>query len=148
MNIMKINWGHKILIVYLLFVGGIGFLAIISSQQKFDLVLKDYYGAELKYQEVIDASARAKQLTGGIKLLVNNKTLIIQFPETFKDKEVIGVAHLYFAADQNKDFTQNINGANAKVSIPLLQNMKGNYTLKLDLVKEGVSYYYEQKIFL
>jgi hypothetical protein len=145
---MKINWGHKIVIVYLLFVGGIVFLAIISSQQKFDLVQKDYYGAELKYQEVIDASARAQKQIGGIKLLVNDKTLTIQLPDTFKDKEVVGVAHLYFAADENKDLSQNIKCANAKVTIPLLQNMKGNYTLKLEVMKEGIFYYYEQKIFL
>ena len=43
---MKINWGHSIIIVYALFVGGILLLALRSSQQKFDLVKSDYYGAE------------------------------------------------------------------------------------------------------
>jgi hypothetical protein len=145
---MKMNWGHKIVIVYLLFVGGIVFLAIISSQQKFDLVQKDYYGAELKYQEVIDASVRAQKQIGGIKLLVNDKTLTIQLPDTFKDKEVVGVAHLYFAADENKDIIKTFKCSDALLTLPIMPTMKGNYTLKLDLVKEGVSFYYEQKIFL
>jgi hypothetical protein len=145
---MKINWGHKILIVYLLFVGGIVFLAIISLQQKFDLVQKDYYGAELKYQEVIDASVRAHRQIGGIQLWVKEGTLAIQLPDAFKGEKVIGVANLYFAADENKDLSQKVAFSNAQVSLPLKQNMKGNYTLKLEVVKDGISYYYEQKFFL
>ena len=145
---MKINWGHKILIVYLLFVGGIVFLAIISLRQKFDLVQKDYYGAELKYQEVIDASVRAHRQIGGIQLWVKEGTLAIQLPDAFKGEKVIGVANLYFAADENKDLSQKVAFSNAQVSLPLKQNMKGNYTLKLEVVKDGISYYYEQKFFL
>ena len=38
---MKINWGHSIIIVYAIFVGGILLLALRSSQQKFDLVKSD-----------------------------------------------------------------------------------------------------------
>jgi hypothetical protein len=145
---MKINWCHKILIVYLLFVGGIVFLAIISLRQKFDLVQKDYYGAELKYQEVIDASVRAHRQIGGIQLWVKEGTLAIQLPDAFKGEKVIGVANLYFAADENKDLSQKVAFSNAQVSLPLKQNMKGNYTLKLEVVKDGISYYYEQKFFL
>ena len=145
---MKINWDHKILIVYLLFVGGIVFLAIISLRQKFDLVQKDYYGAELKYQEVIDASVRAHRQIGGIQLWVKEGTLAIQLPDAFKGEKVIGVANLYFAADENKDLSQKVAFSNAQVSLPLKQNMKGNYTLKLEVVKDGISYYYEQKFFL
>ena len=34
------------------------------------------------------------------------------------------------------------------LNVELLSNTKGNYTLKLDLEKGGVTYYYEQKLFL
>jgi hypothetical protein len=117
-------------------------------QQKFDLVQKDYYGAELKYQEVIDASVRAHRQIGGIQLWVKEGTLAIQLPDAFKGEKVIGVANLYFAADENKDLSQKVAFSNAQVSLPLKQNMKGNYTLKLEVVKDGISYYYEQKFFL
>lgn len=145
---MKINWGHKILFVYLLFVGGIVFLAILSSQQKFDLVQKDYYGAELKYQQVIDASSRAQQQIGDIQIAVKDKNIFIQLPAAFKGKKIKGVAYLYFAADEQKDIKQSFNCSNASVIVPLNTKTKGNYTLKLDVMEAGVSYYFEQKIFL
>ena len=52
--IMKLSWGHKIAATYLVFVAGMVFLVFKANNEKFDLVTKDYYGAELKYQEVID----------------------------------------------------------------------------------------------
>ena len=66
---MKLNWGHGIIIVYVIFVGGILLLSFKSAQQKFDLVQTDYYGAELKYQEVIEASKRAKAIGGELQLV-------------------------------------------------------------------------------
>ena len=40
------NWGYRILTVYLLFVGGIVTLAVLSFQQTLDLETEDYYEAE------------------------------------------------------------------------------------------------------
>ena len=91
---MKFNWGHKILIVYLIFICGILLLAFKSSQQKFDLVQQDYYGAELKYQEVIDATKHASELGADLGVLVRGSYLQITLPPTFKKSETNGVAHL------------------------------------------------------
>jgi len=77
---MKINWGYRIFIVYALFVIGILVLSYKSSQQKFDLVQQDYYGAELKYQTVIDAASRANALRGELKLTLKESKLLIQLP--------------------------------------------------------------------
>ena len=74
---MKINWGYRIFIVYFLFVIGILTLSYKSSQQKFDLVQQDYYGAELKYQTVIDASRRANALGGELELTLKDNKLNI-----------------------------------------------------------------------
>ena len=47
---MKLNWGYKIAIFYILFVVGIVFLVFKASNQKVDLVTADYYGEEVRYQ--------------------------------------------------------------------------------------------------
>ena len=44
------NWGYKIILVYVLFVAGIVFLVVRSSMENTDLVTSDYYEKELKYQ--------------------------------------------------------------------------------------------------
>ena len=145
---MKLSWGYKIMLVYLFFVAGIVFLAIKSSMQKFELVQPDYYADELKYQSVIDATVRAKNIGGEIVLQQEAGKLIVRLPAFFATSKVIGKAHLYFAADIQKDIVKEFQPSNGVFAIETVSTSKGNYTLKLDLVKDGVSYYYEQKIFL
>ena len=145
---MKFNWGHKILMVYLIFVCGILLLAFKSSQQKFDLVQQDYYGAELKYQSVINATKHASELGADLGVLVRGSYLQITLPPTFKKSETNGIAHLYCIADEKGDMTKQIKSMNGEFALEMLTTMKGNYTLKLTIQHEGVDYYFEKKIML
>ena len=144
---MKFNWGYKILLVYGLFVAGIMFLVYKSNQQKFDLVQKDYYADELKYQNVIDASKKAKDLGGELKTIKKGGHLIVELPAGFHQSTVKGTAHLYFAADEKKDITKDFFTASGEFDMELLTMMSGAYTLKLNVEMNGGQYYYEQKIF-
>jgi hypothetical protein len=144
---MKFNWGYKILMVYGLFVVGMLFLVFKSTQQKYDLVQKDYYADELKYQQVINASAKAKALGGELKTERRGGHLIIALPAAFHQATVKGKAHLYYAADDKRDISKEFVTVNGEFDMELLTIMSGSYTLKLELEMEGVAYYYEQKLF-
>lgn len=144
---MKFNWGYKIIFVYALFIVGIMFLVYKSSQQKFDLVQNDYYADELKYQDVINASQKAKDLGGQLKTIRKGGYLIVVLPDGFKSDNVKGKAHLYYAANEKRDITKEVSTSNGEFSMELLTIMSGAYTLKLDLEMNGNMYYYEQKIF-
>ena len=143
---MKINWGHKILIVYGLFVIGILTLAYKSSQQKFDLVQEDYYGAELKYQSVIEATKRANDSGGELTITQANGKLYIQLPALFDKEQMDAEAHLYCVADAKNDRVKKIKINNGRFEMELLSTNKGNYTLKLSLENKGLAYYFEQKV--
>ena len=145
---MKIHWGYKITIVYLFFVVGMVVLVIKSTMQKFELVQPDYYADELKYQTVIDASQRAKNFQVELNVQKQTGKLNIMLPKEFSNKRVTGKAHLYYAADIQKDIVKKFETNNGTFTIETFSTTKGNYTLKLEVMKEGVSYYYEQKIFL
>jgi len=145
---MKIHWGYKIMIVYLFFVVGMVVLVIKSTMQKFELVQPDYYADELKYQTVIDASQRAKNFQVELNVQKQAGKLNIMLPKEFSNKKVTGKAHLYYAADIQKDIVKKFDTNNGTFTIETFSTTKGNYTLKLEVMKEGVSYYYEQKIFL
>ena len=145
---MKIHWGYKIMIVYSFFVVGMLFLVIKSTMQKFELVQPDYYADELKYQTVIDASQRAKNFQVELNVQRQAGKLNIMLPKEFSNKKVTGKAHLYYAADIQKDIVKKFDTNNGTFTIETFSTTKGNYTLKLEVMKEGVSYYYEQKIFL
>jgi len=145
---MKLNWGHKILIVYLIFVGGILLLAFKSSQQKFDLVQKDYYGAELKYQDVINATKHATELGTDFNAVQRGGFLHITLPESLQKLETLGEVQLYCIADEKGDMKKQVKTSNGVIDVELLATMKGNYTLKLTVQQKGVDYYFEKKIML
>ena len=140
------NWGHKIGLLYTAFVVGMLFMAYKSSQQKFDLVQTDYYAAELKYQEVIDASERSKALGGNLIVKFEKDSVKILLPVLFNGSKVKGKLHLYYPADKQQDQNFDFETINASAAFKIGQYKKGNYTIKLGLIKSGVAYYYEQKI--
>ena len=144
---MKFNWVNKILLMYALFVLGIMFIVYKSNQQKFDLVQKDYYADELKFQNVINASQKAKELGGELKTIRKGGHLIVELPAGFHQTTVKGTAHLYYAADEKRDISKEFVATAGEFDMELLTMMSGAYTLKLNVEMKGEQYYYEQKIF-
>jgi nitrogen fixation protein FixH len=140
------NWGHKIALLYTAFVVGMLFMAYKSSQQKFDLVQTDYYAAELKYQEVIDASERSKALGGNLIVKFEKDSVKVLLPVLFNGLKVKGKLHLYYPADQQQDRHFDFETVNGAVAFKSLGQKKGYYKVKLDLLQSGIAYYYEQKI--
>ena len=135
------------MLVYGLFVLGMMVLVFKSTQQKYDLVQKDYYAEELKYQNVIDASQHAKNLGGELLTSRQAGHLLVTLPTGFKNANVKGSAHLYYAADENKDIAKEFETTNGLFKIELLSKMTGAYMLKLNVEMKGEQYYYEQRIF-
>ena len=145
---MKINWGHSIIIVYAIFVGGILVLAYKSSQQKFDLVQSDYYGAELKYQEVIDATQRAVNLGEALQVETKGSLLHITLPKNLQMNSSKVAIEMYCIADEQGDMKKEALVENGVFDIELLSTMKGNYTLKLLVEQNELTYYFEKKLIL
>jgi hypothetical protein len=145
---MKINWGYSIIIVYAIFVGGILLLAYKSSQQKFDLVQSDYYGAELKYQEVIDATQRTSNLAEALQVERKGSLLHVTLPKSLQTNISKVAIEMYCIADEKRDMKKEVLVENEVFDIELLSTMKGNYTLKLSVDNKGVSYYFEKKLIL
>ena len=53
-NKIKWNWGTKLVIAIILFMGFIFVLVYLSTQNTIDLVERDYYPKGLKYQNRIE----------------------------------------------------------------------------------------------
>lgn len=142
------NWGTKILIVYLVFVAGIVFMVFTSSMQKTDLVTTDYYNKELKYQDKIDEMNRVSALSAPVKYVLKDNELIIEFPDDFAGKKLTGEAVLYCPSDENRDIKQSflLLDESLKMKIPATKN--GLYQLQLTWQDGGVRYYFEKKIFI
>jgi hypothetical protein len=124
-----------------------GFLVIKASSQKFDLVTKDYYDQELKYQQVINQAANSSRLSAPVTIERNKGELKISFPNEMKRKKKLVDFYLYYAADAKKDFRRSFELDENEIVQALPVGMKGMYELKLSWEAEGVKYYFEQKLF-
>lgn len=142
------NWGYKILIVYLVFVLGMLTLVYMSSMENKDLVSENYYEEEIKYQHIIDESSNTASLSSEPIIKRNKNFVNIIFPEEFTHEKTDGDWVLYYAADKSKDVQGKLNVVDGKYSIDLPDYAKGTYQLKLNWWAAEKKYYYEKVITL
>ena len=141
------NWGHKLLIAILCFTGMMACLVYKSLNTDFQLVDKDYYKNELKYQEVIDGANRVNRLKTAVKIEKSGDKILVQLPDEMKGEKITGALWFYCAYNANLDrklsFSPDSNGIQA-FDVSLFE--PGNYTVKLEWVSNNTGYYKEQKL--
>jgi hypothetical protein len=140
------NWGKKILTVYILFVLGILLMVFKSSREKDDLVTPDYYAQELKYQQKIDQVKRTNALSGTPDVTVTGNHLQVHFPNDFAQKKIDGDVLLYCPSDENKDVKQIFSVKDEDLLMPIPATSRGLFELHMTWEVEGVKYYFEKKI--
>ena len=143
---MKINWGHKIAIVYGLFAIGMLSLVYLTTRENKDLVTENYYDEELEYQKVIDPSSNTASLSQKPLVFYVDNHIEIVFPKEFENKKTEGNWLLYFAANQSKDLSGKFTCTNGSTKIDIPKSMQGHYQLKLTWKNEKTNYYYEKDI--
>ena len=142
------NWGYKIMLVFLVFVSGIVYMVIKASGFNNDLVVTDYYEQELKYQNVIDKVERSNELSSPVTTEMINDDLIIQFPEEMKNKAINADVLLYFPADKQNDVQRSVSTTNSRIAFPVPETNKGLHEVKIEWTADGVSYYSKNKIII
>ena len=142
------NWGYKILFVYLAFVVGILFLVFKVSGEKDDLVTADYYAQELKYQQRIDATNRGNALSAEVQEEVLGNRITLHFPKEFLNRKISGKALLYCPADENKDVNLNFSTSDGEAYLNIPNGRKGFFELQLNWEADSVTYYSVKKITL
>jgi len=142
------NWGHKITVVFIIFVLGISYLVYRTSLETQDLVTTNYYEKELKYQDRIDAIELASNLSAPVTAVSENGIVFINFPKEFNDKVVTSNIQLYcpFNAKNDEDFKLEIT--NGKAAFKIKSSQEGIYTLKIEWSSEGKNYYSEKSIYI
>ncbi|MBO9631884.1 MAG: FixH family protein [Chitinophagaceae bacterium] len=144
---MTLNWGHKLTIIICAFAGMMLVLVYKSTQTNFDLVTKEYYKDELKYQEVIDGANRANKLASKATVTRSGEQLHIQLPAELKGLPVSGTAWFYCAADAKRDIKIALAvDANGLQQVDGRRLLPGRYTVKLSYTAANQQYYSEANI--
>lgn len=140
------NWGTRIVIMYLGFVALIVTMVVVSMRQQVDLVTPDYYAKELKYQSNIDKANNHNQLNSSLKCSVLDGNIVINFPEEHKSESITGEVLVYKPSDAKSDKIISIEAVNGQMSIPSSVFSKGMYKVKIDWTVNDKSFYFEQVI--
>lgn len=141
------NWGNKLLLVFTVFGTGMFYLVYRSMKTNFELVEKDYYKSELRYQEVIDGSNRASSLVTFINLQQTDSGIILTMPKDVKSKITSGDILFYCWYDSKKDrkFPLSIsNDGTQSFKTGIIS--AGNYIVKINWIGEKQNYYVEKRL--
>ena len=143
------NWGRSLILVFIVFAAFMGYLVYRASGTHFDLVSKEYYKDELRYQDKIDGFRNAAAMEA-VQLRVDSTGILqIRFPEQMKGKPVQGSLWLYCKTDAGKDLhiplAEDTTGIRV---INLSGKASGKYQAKLHWEVLRVPYEFEQEIII
>jgi len=147
---MKINWGTGIVIGMLAFISFIMYFVVTmmsSSDYDHDLVVEDYYKAELHYQQDIDAQENAFALNEQISLERRGESLIIIFPEGIDLENTMGTVSLYRPSNKKLDFSIPFSEIkSSEFEIPANQLVNGRWNVNVTWKNDEKEFMYKTEI--
>lgn len=142
------SWGNKLLVTFIVFVAGMMYLVFRSMNTNYELVEKDYYKNELRYQEVIDGMKSSNALKTPLQIgQQEDGSIALQLPDEMRNTTVSGEIWFYCAYDSKKDKKFEL-----KPDIDGVQHFKisavdpGNYTVRVSWSDAGTKYYTEKPL--
>ncbi|MFC2186618.1 FixH family protein [Fulvivirgaceae bacterium LMO-SS25] len=145
------SWGWRIALLYIGFVVFIITLVVITFQYDVNLVAKDYYAQELKFQTQIDSNNNLQALDEKAALNYRKADAILelQLPPASLAMDTKGVVQFFRPSDGKFDFQLTFDQTDGDV---LKYNTKeilaGYWRVKVSWNSEGKDYYFEEKIVL
>jgi len=140
------SWGYKLMITFIVFASMMGYMVYRCFGTNFELVEKEYYKSELKYQDVIDGSGNASLLSKPPQLKQSGKDIILQMPGEMRKSSLSGSVLFYCAYNSKNDkrflLAVDRNGAQSFEHAVA----PGNYTVKIEWSANGKKYYSAESI--
>jgi nitrogen fixation protein FixH len=142
----KLNWGTGITIVIILFlVVTIGQVLVIHYLVDYDLVVEEYYDAEIKYQVQIDKIKRANNLPEQLQIKFVGNAIEFKFPLLFEPQSISGIINYYKPSNDLLDKFQEIKlNKENKMFFKTKELSTGLWKIKVDWAANDVQYYNEK----
>lgn len=139
------NWGYRIMLVYIAFVVAMLGMVYISSRQTNEMQDKNYYVKELAYQQVIDGKNNLNQLQGQLSVSDSAGMVKIRIPVAAAQNITEGKIYFLRPSDEKKDLRLALQpDANGLQFISGTLLTKGLYTVQLSWKSNNKPYYSEQ----
>lgn len=151
MKKIKWNWGTGIFIAFVAFVSFIMFFIYrMSTDKKFnyELVSKDYYQQELKFQDQIQETKNANEFKDPVRVEKSKEGLKIYFSDNFDHKKIKGKVFLYRPSNKQLDFEMPIAFLDSSyLLMPDKRLLGGRWNISVSWSYEGKKYFYKKEIF-
>ncbi|MDZ4750967.1 MAG: FixH family protein [Flavobacteriales bacterium] len=140
------NWGWKLAIVYIAFVGVMISFVMRARNENVELVTNDYYEQELVFSEKMASISRANNLVVKPTVELIDDNIIIQYPENWSLGNV-GTIRFYCPSDAKKDiqFPLEYNSGNPQI-ISARSINPGAYEVYFEWKVDGLSYFVQDKM--
>lgn len=141
------RWGIGIAVAYVVFFLAMVSMVIASRFQRSDLVSRDYYEQEIKYQQQIDRMARtaAHGRALDIRFDAELNAVIVQFPTAVAGSKVSGTIALFRPANAayDKSFEISVDAANRQL-LACDRLPRGLWRVKITWQIDSEEYYTEE----
>ncbi|HEY0611149.1 MAG TPA: FixH family protein [Chitinophaga sp.] len=143
------NWGYSVIIVFTLFAAGMLTLVIKSMRTRIDMVTPDYYGAELKYQQVIDGRTNVSHLSSPVAVAQAGPLVELSFPSELRGRSLEGQVLFYRPADAARDMTVPLRlNEEGKLLVDGQRFQSGPYQVKVQWEMDGKPYFQEAYLYI
>jgi hypothetical protein len=140
----NLNWGWRIVILYVAFVVFMLAMVIKTTTVKDVLVTPDYYAKELQYQQRLDRLKNSHALEQQPAWQVSKDVVVILFPDKQAAQQVKAEILFYNTAEAKKDIKINcLPDSTGLCLVDAKQLQHGAYKLHIDWSAGGVDYYNE-----
>ncbi|WP_207491910.1 FixH family protein [Aridibaculum aurantiacum] len=125
------SWGNRLVAVFVAFAALMGTLVYLCMKQNIELVSKDYYADELRYQDKIDGMNNANKITD-VVITGSDNQVIITMPKEQQGLVLTGEAWFYCATNASSDRKLPLQvNEQGQFVIEKSRLARANYTLKL-----------------
>jgi len=140
------SWGYKLMLTFIVFAAMMSYMVYRCYGTNFELVEKEYYKSELKYQDVIDGTENAGKLSTGPELKQSGNVLVLQMPDDMKNNPVSGTVLFYCAYNSKNDrtFSLAVDKNGTQLFNPSV--LPGSYIVKITWTGNGKKYYAERRL--
>lgn len=142
------NFGGKIVILYLSFVALILTLVFNCFSMDVDLVSSDYYAQEINFQQKINATNNEKDLKSSITHVIDGKSIVLSIDSVLLSNDFKGTITFFRPSDSKKDVSFKMNFTNKEQVIDAKTLIHGAYKLQLSWTSNQKNYFKEDVIFI
>ena len=138
------NWGNRIVLVFVAFAAFIGYMVVRAFQEDFDLVAEDYYAQEINYQDKLNKLSNAAGEGKSVLVKQRNGEIALTFP----DKEAVGTIHFYHPSRKIFDRNFQISLKDGVQNIDRSELIAGSYRVNITWKANDMDYFQQSSIYI